>query len=166
MLSRYKIQTEGLGCEGRVYGRTRCRSETAPAIQIINNTATKENILMKRIMWRMDKMDKCVSEPKPHDAVNINTDKGVLHKKEKKINKKEKYKSLGLPFIFICLWCTKEAWKKNECLFLFLFQCIPPPATVLLASATEPIECQEYALHASSSCTRIQTIQFNQFFFY
>lgn len=51
----------------------------------------------------MDKMDKCVIEPKPHDAVNINTDKGVLRKKEKKINKKEKYKSLELPFIFICL---------------------------------------------------------------
>lgn len=50
MIIRYEIQTEGLGCEGHVYGRTRHGSEIAPAIQIINNTVTKENILIKRIV--------------------------------------------------------------------------------------------------------------------
>lgn len=126
MLSRYKIQTEGLRCEGHVYGRTRCWSETAPAIQIMNNTTTKENIPIKRIMWRIDRLDKWVSEPRNHDAVNINTNRGVLSKQNKP--NKIKYKRLGLFFIFTCLWWTKEAWKKKECFFLFLSQCTSSPS--------------------------------------
>lgn len=36
-------------------GRTGHPTETAPAIEIINNTATKDIILMKRIMCRVNR---------------------------------------------------------------------------------------------------------------